>query len=73
MTCHKRININNSLIAKVNSLFFMHRAFSHDITAAILVFRNNKTEAMLVFKSILWEINSFLMKTLPFVSINLHG
>ena len=29
---------------------FGYRAFSHDVTAAILVFQNNGTEAMLVYK-----------------------
>ena len=29
----------------------MYGAFSHDVTAAILVFQNNKTAAMLVFQT----------------------
>ena len=29
----------------------LNRAFSHDVTAAILVFQNNKTAAMLVFQT----------------------
>ena len=29
----------------------LYRAFSHDVTAAILVFQNNKTAAMLVFQT----------------------
>ena len=28
-----------------------NRAFSHDVTAAILVFQNNETAAMLVFQT----------------------
>jgi len=28
-----------------------YRAFSHDVTAAILVFLNNETEAMLVYQT----------------------
>ena len=28
-----------------------NRAFSHDVTAAILVFQNNKTAAMLVYQT----------------------
>ena len=28
----------------------MYRAFSHDVTAAILVFQNNETAAMLVYQ-----------------------
>ena len=31
---------------------FHYRVFSHDVTAAILVFQNNKTPAMLVFQTI---------------------
>jgi len=40
-----------------------YRAFSHDVTAAILVFQNNETTAVLHWctKKILWELNSFLM------------
>ena len=41
-----------------------NRAFSHDVTAAMLVFQNNETAAILV---------SFLMQALSFVPINLHG
>ena len=43
--------------------------------AAILVFQNKETTAMLVFQDlpiILWELNSSLMQTLSFVPINLH-
>ena len=29
----------------------LYRAFSHDVTAAILVFQNNKTAAMLVYQT----------------------
>ena len=52
-----------------------YRAFSHDVMAAILVFQNKETTAMLVFQDlpiILWELNSSLMQTLSFVPINLH-
>ena len=38
-----------------------YRAFSHDVTAAILVFRNNETAAMLVYLENPLEFNSFLM------------
>ena len=38
-----------------------HRVFSHDVTAAILVFQNNETAAMLVSKPVLWELNILLM------------
>jgi len=30
---------------------FSYRAFSHDVTAAILVFQNNETAAILVFQT----------------------
>ena len=29
---------------------YCYRAFSHDVTAAILVFQNNETAAMLVYQ-----------------------
>ena len=58
-----------------NSQFLFHlltyRVFSHDVTAAILVSQNNEMVAMFP-KSVLWELNSFLMQTLSFVPINLH-
>ena len=34
------------------------KAFSHDVTSAILVFKNSETAVMLVF---LWELNLSLM------------
>ena len=43
--------------------------------AAILLFQNKETTAMLVFQDlpiILWELNSSLMQTLSFVPIHLH-
>ena len=46
------------------------RAFSRDVTVAILVFQNNGTAAMLVYPENLWELNSFLMYMLSFVPIN---
>ena len=49
-----------------------NRVFSHDVTAAILVSQNNETAAMLVSQPVLWELNSFLMQTLSFVTTNLH-
>ena len=51
-----------------------YRAFSHDVTAAILVLQNKETTAMLVFQDlpILWELNSSLMQTLSFLPINLR-
>ena len=44
--------------------------------AAILLFQNKETTAMLVSQDlpiILWELNSSLMQTLSFVPINFHG
>ena len=39
----------------------VYRPFSHDVTAAILVFQNNETAAMLVYQdNSEWELNSFL-------------
>ena len=36
-------------------------AFSHDVTAAILVFQNNETAAVLVYKDSPEDLDSFLM------------
>ena len=48
------------------------RAFSDDVTAAILVFQDNETAATLMFL-VLWELASFLMQTNSFVPVNLQG
>ena len=48
------------------------RVFSHDVTVAILVSQNNEAAAMLVSQTTP-VLNSFLMQTLSFVPINLHG
>ena len=44
----------------------VYRAFSHNVTAAILMFQNNQTAAILLF-----HVNSFLMKTFSFGQIHL--
>ena len=36
-----------------------YRAFSHDVTAAILVFQNNETAAMLVYQENPLEVELF--------------
>ena len=38
-----------------------YRAFSHDVTAALLVFQNNKTAAMLVFQTNPLGVKRFLL------------
>ena len=38
----------NASVVTCNGLIRVNRAFSHDFTAAILVFQNNETAAMLV-------------------------
>ena len=50
------VNVNYFLFLRIfhlplsfNSISF-YRAFSHDVTAAILVFQNNETAAMLVYQ-----------------------
>ena len=50
-----------------------YRLLSHDVTAAILVPKTMKRRPCWCPKPILWELNSFLMQTLSFVPINLHG
>ena len=37
----------------------MYRSFSHDVTAAILVFQKNETAAMLVFQTNLVGVELF--------------
>ena len=55
---------------------FGNRSFSHDVTAAILVYQNNETAAMLV----VYQTDPVGVETLficvfklSFVPINLHG
>ena len=38
-----------------------YRAFSHDVTVALLVFRNDEAAAMLVYQTnpVGWEVSSF--------------
>ena len=36
-----------------------YRAFSHDVTAALLVFQNNETAAMMVYPQNLWGVDLF--------------
>ena len=40
----------------VNWLYNYYGTFSHDVTAAILVFQNNETAATLACQPILWEL-----------------
>ena len=42
--------LEHALLGKISSDRRRDRAFSHDVTAAILVFQNNEMVAMLVFK-----------------------
>ena len=49
-----------------------NKAFSHDVTAAILLPQTLKRRPCWCSKQVLWELNSFLMQTLSFVPINLH-
>ena len=48
----------------------INRAFSYDVTAAILVFQNNQTAAILVFQTQPVELNSFLMCVKTFFCSN---
>ena len=51
----------------------MNRAFSHDVTAAILVFQNKETAALLVFHTNPVGVELFSYEKNSFVTINLHG
>ena len=55
-------------------LFFenLYRAFSHDVTAAILVSQNNETAAMLLSQTIPLGVELFTYANVFFVPINLH-
>ena len=49
-----------------------YRAFSHDITAAILVFQNNETAAILVYQDKPVEVEFFSYANAFFCSNKLH-
>ena len=49
-----------------------YRAFSHDLTAAILVFQNNETAAMLVFQTNSVGVELFSYVNASFFPKNLH-
>ena len=46
-----------------------YRAFSHNVTAAMLVFQNKETAAMMVYQTNPPGINSIFMQILSFVSV----
>ena len=50
-----------------------YRAFSHDVTAAMLVFQNKEMAAMMVYQLILRELNSIFMQIISFVSVIQYG
>ena len=53
-------------------MFPTYGAFSHDVTEAIFVFLNKEWWPSWCSKQVLWQLSSFLMKTLSFVLINLN-
>ena len=57
-------------VNKPNAYWYLYRVFSHDVTAAIP--KTMKRRPCSCPKPVLWELNSFLMQTLSFVSMNLH-
>ena len=50
-----------------------YRAFSHDVTATILLFQSNETAAMLVFQTSPVGVGLFSYINALFVPINLHN
>ena len=50
-----------------------NRSFSHDVTAAIFVYKTMNRRPCLCTKKILWELNSFHMFRLPFIPSNLQS
>ena len=51
----------------------LYGAYTHDVMAAILVFQNNETAAMLVNQTNPVGVQLFTYGTLSFSPINLHG
>ena len=58
---------------KLVTLLVRNRAFSYDVTAAILVFQNKETAAILVNQAIPGGINLFLMQKSSFILVNQNG
>jgi len=52
---------------------FLNRSFSHDVTTAIFVYKTMNRWPCLCTKTIPWELNSFHMLKLPFISSNLQS
>ena len=52
---------------------FKNRAFSYDVTAAILVFQNKETAAILVYQAIPRGIKLYFMQKSSFVLVNQYG
>ena len=50
-----------------------YRVFSHDVMAAMLVSQTKKWRPCWCPKLNLWELNSFFMHMLSFVSVNQYG
>ena len=55
---------------KISKSIVWDRAFSHDVTAAILVFQNNGTAAMLVYQDNPVGVELFSYVKTSFVPIN---
>ena len=53
--------------------FLTNRSFSHDVTAAIFVYKTMNRRPCLCTKKILWELNSFHMLKLSFIPSNLQS
>ena len=52
---------------------YHYRPFSHDVTAAIFVYKTMNRRPCLCTKKILWELNSFHMLKLSFIPSNLQS
>ena len=70
-------NKNGSLaggsIVLIRFLLCGYRAFSYDVTAAILVFQNKETAAILVYQAIPSEIRLYFYEKSSFVLANQYG
>ena len=59
----------NGVARQVARIIAQYRAFSHDVTAAMLVFQNKGMPAMMVYQTNPPGIEHFFMQILAFVSV----
>ena len=60
-------NSKHDAVVACSRGFWQYRLFSHDVTAAIFVYKTMNRRPCLCTKKILWEVNSFHMLKLSFI------